>query len=791
MMIRNRILTLLVLAAVAAGVQAQDRLYGNAFALGEVRLLDGPFKHAQDLNLKVLLQYDADRLLEPFLREAGLPPKGEPFTNWDGLSGHVGGHYLSALAIHYAATGNAECKRQMDYMLSELKRCQLKNGDGYVGGVPGGKRLWSGLRKGDVELVWKYWVPWYNVHKTYAGLRDAWLYGGSDDARKMFLDLCDWGITVISPLTDGQMEAMLGNEFGGMDEVYADAYQMTGEAKYLRAAKRFSHRMLLDSMAEGVDNLDNKHANTQIPKVIGYQRIAELDGDPRYARAAAFFWQTVTGTRSLSLGGNSCREHFPAKDACMSYMIERDGPETCNTYNMLKLTEGLFRMSPDAKYADFYERAMFNHILSTQHPVHGGYVYFTSARPAHYRVYSAPNSAMWCCVGSGMENHGKYGEFIYSHAGDSLFVNLFVASELTWKERGITVRQDTRFPEEEAARLTVSPGKAGRFKLLVRRPWWAGPSGFKVTCAGKDYAAGSQPSSYICIDREWADGDVVEVSLPMGVTVEELPNVPEYIAIMRGPILMGARMGTDDLRGLVAGDGRWEHIASGRLVPVYDTPFIIGSRDGILDKLNNMRPVEGKPMCFSVPGLFGEGRYKDLVLEPFYKIHDSRYMMYWLSMDEKGYGDYIRRLKADEERRIELDRRTVDVVRAGEQQPEADHRMTEEKSSKGYHENLPWREADDGGHFSYTLSTGGNGSLALMVGYWGNEPEGRTFDILVDGRPLTVENLHGKWNRWEFTSVEYPIPADMLEGKDEVVVTFRPHPGNKAGRVFSVRLVTE
>ena len=195
MMIRNRILTLLVLAAVAAGVQAQDRLYGNAFALGEVRLLDGPFKHAQDLNLKVLLQYDTDRLLEPFLREAGLPPKGEPFTNWDGLSGHVGGHYLSALAIHYAATGNAECKRRMDYMLSELKRCQLKNGDGYVGGVPGGKRLWSGLRKGDVEQVWKYWVPWYNVHKTYAGLRDAWLYGGSDEARKMFLDLCDWGIT--------------------------------------------------------------------------------------------------------------------------------------------------------------------------------------------------------------------------------------------------------------------------------------------------------------------------------------------------------------------------------------------------------------------------------------------------------------------------------------------------------------------------------------------------------------------------------------------------------------------
>ncbi len=216
-------------------VQAQDRLYDNEFPLGDVELLDGPFKHACDLNVHVLLKYDTDRLLAPYLKEAGLTPKAESFPCWDGLDGHVGGHYLSALAIHYAATGVPELKERMDYVISELKRCQDANGDGYVGGVPDGARLWDELRKGNVDLIWKYWVPWYNVHKTYAGLRDAWVYTGNETARDMFLKFCDWGLTVIAPLDDKSMESMLGNEFGGMDEVYADAYAMTGDSQIGRA----------------------------------------------------------------------------------------------------------------------------------------------------------------------------------------------------------------------------------------------------------------------------------------------------------------------------------------------------------------------------------------------------------------------------------------------------------------------------------------------------------------------------------------------------------------------------
>lgn len=788
-------------ATTCTDVAAQERLYPTTFALGEVRLTDGsPFKQACELNLRTLKQYDTDRLLAPYLKEAGLPAKAECFPNWDGLDGHVGGHYLSALAIHYAATGDEECQRRMDYMVDELERCQQAHGNGYVGGVPDGMRCWNEIQKGNVGIVWKYWVPWYNLHKTYAGLRDAWAYGGNEKARQMFLDLCDWGLTVIAPLSDKQMEQMLDNEFGGMDEVYADAYDMTGDTKYLDAAKRFAHHWLLDSMAAGMDNLDNKHANTQVPKVVGYQRIAELSeragrkADAElYRRAAEYFWHTVVDTRSLALGGNSRREHFAAADDCRSYVDDREGPESCNTNNMLKLTEGLFCMNPDARYADFYERAMLNHILSTQHPEHGGYVYFTPARPAHYRVYSAPNSAMWCCVGTGMENHGKYGEFIYTHTGDSLYVNLFTASELDWRERGIRITQETRFPDEEQVRLTINVKKAARLKLLIRHPWWCKAGDMKVVCRGKDYATGSQPSSYVVIDRKWKDGDVVEISLPMQVSVEELPNVPEYIAILRGPVLLGARMGTDRLDGLVADDSRWGHIAHGPLVSLFDTPILVGEREEIVAKLKNMQPIAGKPLCYTVPGLF-EDRFAELQLEPFFRLHDCRYMMYWLSMTPEEYAKHRQVIKEQEQKALQLDRRTVDVVTPGEQQPEADHYMKNENSTTGNFEGKAWRDARDGGFFEYRMSTGGRDDLSLMVRYWGNESvDGakRTFDILIDGQLLAEEDIVGKWNKTEFMDVEYLIPTELLRGKSHVTVTFRSRESTVAGGIFNVRLLNK
>ena len=786
----KRSLLFLSLLILSATMGAQDLLYPNTFSLADVELLDGPFRHAMDLNVRTLLEYDTDRLLAPFLKEAGLEPKGEYFPNWQGLDGHVGGHYVSALAIHYAATGNKECHDRLMYCLSEMKRAQDANGNGYIGGVPDGARIFAEVRKGNFRPLHSAWVPWYNVHKTFAGLRDAWQYAGIDMAREMFLKMCDWCLDVTGPLTDEQMDSMVSQEFGGMDEVLADAYQMTGEQKYMTAAKRFSHRMILDNMAAGNDNLDNLHANTQVPKVVGYARIADLDGDGYYRRAAEFFWDRVADHRSVVIGGNSRSEHFPAADDWLSYVEHREGPESCNTNNMLKLTQFLFKMDPQARYADFYERALYNHILSTQHPEHGGYVYFTSMRPSHYRVYSQPNEGMWCCVGTGMENHGKYGEFIYTHdAGKSLHVNLFIASRLAWKETGAVITQETSFPYEEGSRLTVNLGRSKRFVLDVRCPGWVG-EGYSVKVNGKEYAAGAVPESYVSIDRKWKDGDVVEIALPMKTTVEELENEPEYLAVKRGPIVLAAKTSSEHLDGLVADDGRWSHIASGELVPLADTPILVGTRSEIEAKIQNMTPVQGRPLCYTADGLFNKPEYDNLVLEPFFSLHDSRYAIYFLSLTSDGYGEMLAKIRADEEAALVLDRRTVDKVTPGEQQPEADHLMVNDGSSAGNQDNKPYRMASRNGSFSYALSTDGGTGLRLAVGYWDDENNPRApraVDILVDDVLLLQETEFPATKEKKVVIKEYDIPSSLLEGKKEVRVTFRPVQAASPVRVFDVR----
>jgi len=772
-------------------VQSQDKLYHNEFTLGDVTLLDGPFKQSRDLNIEVLLKYDVDRLLAPYRKEAGLPEKAKCYPNWEGLDGHVGGHYLSAMAMNYAATGNAECKKRMDQMISELKACQDANsknnpvwGKGYVGGAPNSKQIWNTLQKGDFAAYRSAWAIWYNIHKMYAGLRDAWLYTGNEDARSIFIEFCNWGISITSQLTEDQMQSMLDVEHGGMNEVFADAYQITGDEKYLNAAKRFSHKMFLDPLSQGIDMLDNKHANTQIPKFIGFERIAELSGDEKYAKAGSFFWETVTTNRSLAFGGNSRREHFPAKESCIDFINVNDGPESCNSYNMLKLTEDLFRVHPSAKYADYYERTILNHILSSQHPEHGGYVYFTPARPRHYRVYSAPNEAKWCCVGTGMENHGKYNQFIYTHSNDSLFLNLFIASELNWKEKGVKIKQETSFPDEEQTKLTVTEGSSS-FKLMVRYPVWVSKGALKIAVNGKEVSYTAIPSSYVCIDRKWKKGDVVQITLPMHNTIEHLPNVPEYIAIIHGPILLGAKTGTEDLKGLIADDGRWGQNAGGEYLPVDKAPILI--EDEIQSIGNKLVPVKGKPLNFKLNIKLGNPA--ELTLEPFYKIHDARYMMYWLALSNSGYMAYTDSLANIEKEKLALEKRTIDQVATGEQQPETDHAMQLEKSNKGNNLNEFFREARDGGYFSYDLATKSETNLCLMVRYWGAEWGNRKFDIFVNDEKLVTEENTNKWNQSMFKNVVYPIPDSLVKGKTHVRVKFQALPGNTAGAVYYVRLL--
>ena len=771
---------------------AQERLYPNEFSLSDVKLLDGPFKHARDLNIAVLLKYDIDRLLQPYLKEAGLPEKGQRFPNWAGLDGHVGGHYLSAMAMNYAATKDAECKRRMEYMIAELKACQETNtkdhsgwGVGYVGGVPNSEKIWSDLQKGEFAPFRAAWVPWYNVHKMYAGLRDAWVYTGNEDAKTIFLKFCDWAINITASLSDVQMQSLLEIEHGGMNETFADAYQMTGDKKYLTAAKRFSHKMLLDAMAAGNDNLDNKHANTQVPKAIGFARIGELSNDNTFEKGGSFFWETVTANRSLAFGGNSRREFFPSVGASTDFVNEVEGPESCNSYNMLRLTEDLFRADPSAKYADYYERTLYNHILSTQHPGHGGYVYFTPARPRHYRVYSAPNQGMWCCVGSGMENHGKYNQFIYTHKKDSLFLNLFIASELSWKEKGITIKQETQFPYEEQTKLTIAEGNSD-FALMIRYPSWVKEGALKIIVNGKAIPVTAHPSSYIAVSRNWKKGDVIQVMLPMHNSIEYMPNVPNYIAVMHGPVLLGAKTGTEDLIGLVADDSRWGHIASGKKLPIDKAPIII--EDNVASLTNKLKPLAGKPLTFTTTGIKLVNPV-DVVFEPFFNIHDARYMMYWMALSNNQYRSYLDSLAIIEKEKLALQQRTIDFVAPGEQQPEADHAMQRQNSNTGNNVDEFWRDARNEGYFSYNLNTNKETGLSLSVRYWGNERGNRKFDIYIDDVKLATEDISGKWNQQKFQNIEYPIPDSLVKGKENIRVKFQAIAGNTAGAVYDIRLV--
>ncbi len=606
------------------------------FPLTSVRLLEGsPFNTAVDANRTYLLAHDPDRLLAPFRREAGLEPKAPPYGNWEseGLDGHTVGHYLSALATMLAAgrdSPDGELSSRLDYILSELALCQEANGNGYIGGVPRSRELWSELAAGKIDAqgfgLNGRWVPWYNIHKTFAGLRDAYRIAGRKKARELLVRFGDWCVDLTSRLSDAQMQRMLQCEHGGMNEVLADIYAITGEERYLEAARRFSHRAVLDPLVEREDRLTGLHANTQIPKVVGLQRIAALRSDERAASGARFFWETVTRERSVVFGGNSVSEHFNPKDDFQSLIEHREGPETCNTYNMLRLTRQLFSEDPKAPYADYYERALYNHILASIHPTVPGYVYFTPLRPRHYRVYSQPEQTFWCCVGSGMENPGKYGEFIYARGKGGIYVNLFIASELTADE-GFTLRQTTDFPDEPRTLLSLALETPATFTLHLRHPAWVAEGGFEVRVNGESVAVASIPSSYVEVRREWRNGDVVEVELPMRTTVERLPDGSDWVALLRGPIVLAAPCGAEDLVGLRSDDSRMGHVAHGPIVPLDQVPVLLASEDELPDRV--VPDPRAGPMNFRLVDVVEPSVPEGVPLKPFFRLHDERYQLYW------------------------------------------------------------------------------------------------------------------------------------------------------------------
>lgn len=808
---------------------AQSELYPKHFDLEEVTLLDGPMKTAMDLNIQMLLQYDVDRLLTPYVRQSGLADtqdatspyyqwltKHPNFKNWGGdagfdLSGHVGGHYLSALALAYAACHDAQMqkvlKERMDYMLKVMKDCQDQydnNKDGlygFIGGQPINES-WKALYQGDLSKIQKNWgwVPFYCQHKILAGLRDAYLYGNSKEAKEMFRKLSDWSTNLIAKVDDQAFEGFLNCEHGGMNESLLDAYQLFGDAKYLAAAKKYTHKAMLNGMQTlNPAFLDGKHANTQVPKFIGMERIGELDGAAaNYITAAENFWKDVATKRTVCIDGNSVNEHFLAAANGNRYIDQPDGPESCNTNNMMKFSEMLFDRTSDAKYVDFFEQAMWNHILSTQDPKTGGYVYFTTLRPQGYRIYSEPNKGMWCCVGTGMENHSKYGHFIYTHDGKkTLFVNLFTPSKLVSKN--FVVTQETQFPFSNTTTLTI--GKSGRYTLALRHPAWAA-KGFAVAVNGSpiDATAKTGEASYVNIDRKWKKGDKVTITLPMELRYEECPNYSDYIAFKYGPILLGANTtnGSEQLRNVYGGEGRMDHSPGvmGSQKNLMSAPLILGTRSDVMGRIKTLDSSKLKfTIDVSRPGV-ETYKWTTLTLQPFYQIHHDRYMCYWYQQTPENFAKSD---MAQSEAAIEaLKNRTIDFVAPGEQQSEAGHEYNySSDSGKGSHNGESYRDAKAGGYVQFSLFNKDaiSDSLSVMCRFT-TADHGRTATLTVDGTKLADITIPGRVRNSEngFYNIEFPIPAELMkDSKGKIKTSYKvrlsatgatPNPG-----LYYLRLV--
>ncbi|MBK7477526.1 MAG: glycoside hydrolase family 127 protein [Haliscomenobacter sp.] len=751
---------------------SQERVVANPFSLAEVKLLDGPFKHATELNIQSLLHFDPDRLLARFRIEAGLEPKAAPYQGWEAetLAGHSLGHHLSACALMFQTSGDPRFLERVNYLVKELGQVQRVTGNGYLGAMANGKKIFEEeVAKGNIRSqgfdLNGLWSPFYTHHKVLAGLLDAYQLCGNQAARSIASRFADWIGTIVFPLSDEQRQLLLRCEFGGIQEPLAALYAETGKEKYLQLARAFHHKAIVDPLAEGKDVLPGKHGNTQIPKLNAYAVFYELTGSATDRQAAEFFWSTVVDHHSYVTGGNGNHEYFGDPDKLRNRLS--DGTtETCNVYNMLKLTSHLFSWKPDAKTADYGERALFNHILSTQHPETGKVIYNLSLEMGGFKTYQEPE---WftCCVGSGMETHSKYGGHIYYHNEQELYVNQYIASELTWEEMGLTLTQRTGYPEEQGAAFSIKAKKPKTFTLFLRYPGWA-QKGMQLEINGKIWEHSNRPGSLVAIPRKWENGDQVDVRFPFSLRLESMPDDPDRVAVFYGPLVLAGDLGAVDDPNAQKPD----------FVPVWMSE----SRN----PADWLEAVQGQANTFQTKGI---GRPRDIVLKPFYQTHDRRYSVYFDLFNEKKWTAYQQAYQAEQERKKRLEAATFDAFQPGEMQPERDHHFRGDKLNM--EENFQGRKArgaERGGWLSFEMNVEKGAPMSLVIEYWGGFSGSKTFDILVDDVKIATENISGKKDG-EFLDVYYDIPANLIANTGRITVKFQPHEGHRAGPFFYARTV--
>jgi DUF1680 family protein len=601
----------------------------SAFGLDEVDLLNGPFLRARLRSQQYLLSLEPDRMLHTFRVNAGLSAKAGVYGGWESnptwteihCQGHTLGHYLSGCSLMYGGTGDVRFKQRADYIVSELRDCQIASKTGLLTAFPEGNGLMDTVLSGKEYTG----VPWYTVHKVYAGLRDASLYTNNPMAREVLIRYCDWAVTATAPLTDEQFQKMLDEEHGGMNEVLADVYEMTGDTRYLTLARRFCHQKILDPLAKSRDHLDGLHANTQIPKIIGFNRIYQQTGQKDYLAASAFFWKTVATTRSFVNGNHGDNEHFFPVAEFSEHVFSAKTSETCCDYNMLKLTRMLFELHPSAAYADFYERALYNDILASQDPDTGMVTYFQGNRPGYMKLYCTPIDSFWCCTGSGMENHAKYNDSIYFKGTDSLYVNLFIPSVVRL-QGGASLTQTTQFPDVATTKLQWKTKQPVETSLKLRHPHWCKTATVKIN--GKRVLESTEASSYIEVKRVWRDGDTIELELPMELRAVPLPGNEQVVAFVYGPVVLAGALGRDGIPS--GGDLNVNERLYGRVLDNPFTPPTLTGNAALLVK--QARPAE-VPLTFDLPA---SGSSTSVRLKPYYQIAHERYATYWKLAPEQN-----------------------------------------------------------------------------------------------------------------------------------------------------------
>ena len=729
------------------------------FDIRDVRLLDGFFKEAMEADARYLLVIEPDRLLSEFRVHAGLSARAPKYGGWEssGLAGHTLGHYLSACAMAYASTGDSLFRRRVDYIVDELWACQQARRSasgpgmismaGYVGAIPREDSLWSEVAAGHIRShgfdLNGAWSPWYTVHKVMAGLLDAWLYCDNARALEVEKGMAAWTGTVVGHLPDSTIQKMLGCEYGGMNDVLANTYALTGDRRWLGLSYRFHDKRILDSLSVGLDDLAGKHSNTQIPKIIGCARRYELTGDGRDSAIATAFWRIIVNDHTYATGGNSDYEYL-GKAGKLNDELTDNTTETCNTYNMLKLTRHLFAWHPSAVLMDYYERALFNHILASQEHATGMTTYFVPLRMGGHKEYSDSFNTFTCCVGSGMENHVKYGETIYSRGADgSLYVNLFISSRLSWREKGVIVEQRSALPGGDDVVLTISAARATAFTLRVRRPRWAGAVRLSVNGVVQDAAVGKD--GYLFIRRNWKEGDKVEISLAESFYSEAIADNPNRIALFYGPVLLAGELGDKEPD------------------PVQGIPVLVSSS---ADPNNWLKREDGLVFRTKNAGQPGQ-----ITLIPFNRTANEYYSVYWDYFTPGGWVLQQEKYEAERKRLQELESRTIDRLRLGEMQPERDHGFMGVALQNGEGHGQKWRATDEGGYFSFTMKVDSSAGNSLLCDYWGDDHRGRIFEIQVDGQTIATQNLSA-FKQSKFYEVGYPIPRELVRGKSTVLIRF-------------------